>query len=158
MGHPATTLYVGPYAEWLVPVERDGLWPAPTNPRSSKGVRSEEDKSWDRLLDGGQLGWTFNEGEDMPQVEVQGRQFVRYCAVPLEARAGQPDRPLLLAGDGLGPPGGSEPQQMATDLSALDRQAEVEWFRAAFATELDEVVRLSGFAPSFRWGLVYWRS
>jgi hypothetical protein len=47
---------------------------------------------------------------------------------------------------------------MVTDLTALDRQAEVEWFRAAFAAELAEVVRLSGREPSFRWGLVYWRS
>jgi hypothetical protein len=121
-------------------------------------VLSEEEKSWDGLLDGGQLGWPFNEGHDLPEVEVRGQRFVRYCAIPLEARAGQPDRPLLLAGEDLGPPSGWEPQQMVTDLTALDRQAEVEWFRAAFAAELAEVARLSGLEPSFRWGLVYWRS
>jgi hypothetical protein len=157
MGHPVTSLYVGPYAEWLVPLERS-FGPPPTSPRSPKVVLSEEEKSWDRLLDGGLLGWPFNEGEDLPQVEVQGRRFVRICAVPLQTRAGQPDRPLFLAGGTLGPPGGWDPRQMVNDLTTLDREVEIEWFRTAFAAELAEVVRLSGLEPSICWGLIYWRS
>src|SRR5262245_62024143 len=92
MGHPVTSLYVGPYAQWLVPLERGGLWPPPAYPRSPRGVLSDEERSWERLLDRGHLSWPFNEGHDQPLVEVSGRQFVRYCAVPLGARAGQPDR------------------------------------------------------------------
>jgi hypothetical protein len=65
---------------------------------------------------------------------------------------------MLLAGTELGPPGEWDSWQLTSDLTALDRQGEIEWFRAAFATELAEAGRLSGIEPSFRWGLVYWYS
>ncbi len=144
-------LYIGPYAEWLVPLGRT-FWPTEPWPRPK--VRSEEAKSWDRLLDGGQLDWALSEGEECPQVQVQGQTFGRVCAVPKEERSGRPDRPMLLIWSSTTPPGG--PGQMMTDWTTLDRQAEVEWFRATFAAELAEVVRLSKLEPAFRWGLVYW--
>jgi hypothetical protein len=131
-----TFLYIGPYAEWVVPEEHDEEWTA------------DEDATWEKLLDAGQLVW--NIGNDWLHVERDGKRFLRYCAMPQEVRAG-PDRSMHFKWDHSG-----EPEEMATDWTKLDQQAEIQWFHQAFRAELKEAAALIGEPPAMRWGLVHW--
>jgi hypothetical protein len=48
------------------------------------------------------------------------------------------------------------PPFLAEDWSKVDRQAEVKWFRTAFAKELQQAAERIGSEPTFHWGLVHW--
>jgi hypothetical protein len=131
-------LFVGPYAEW---VAHQGL--------SFKG----DSPRWDELLDGGELEW--NIGNSGWSVVRRGDQVCELlCCMPLKPRLSCPRWPMFLEWRwGNLCPGGME---CVTDWTALDRDAEIAWFAAAFAKELRELAALVGEAPSLRWGLINW--
>jgi hypothetical protein len=44
------------------------------------------------------------------------------------------------------------------DLTDLDRQAEMDWFTAAYAKPLRVLTKQFGVPPRVRWGFVFWLS
>jgi hypothetical protein len=131
-------LFVGPYAEWLVPPE---LWDLRfISPQPGRGRRA--------------LVWNQDTNDNYNlTVVVKRERFYRYCAMPCKKRAGHPKREMLLLWYFTMR---DCPPFLAEDWSEIDRQAEVEWFRSAFAEELQQSAEQIGSEPSFRWGLVHW--
>jgi hypothetical protein len=135
-------LYVGPYAEWLVP-----------DNKRSRAFGSSEVR--DRLRD--VLAWNFGVrgklrglryGVGVGKQAKKRASLCRHCFVPKVERPGAPDRLLFAFG--------AAPVMDVLDLGAVDRAAEVAWFGEAFAEELRALAEYFGAAPTLHWGLVHW--
>lgn len=133
-------IHAGPYAEWLVPDDK----------------RSRSYNSSDLRGDlAPVLGWNFGIREEAsglrygsgPKTKKQ-KAMCRHCFVPKQERAGAPDRVMFCYGDA--------PVLDVLDLGAVDREAEVRWFREAFAPELRTLADYFASDPVLRWGLVHW--
>jgi hypothetical protein len=130
-----TSLFVGPYAEWAVPV---GKGPVPETP----------EWAWfhERMV----VDLQMNLGE-LPELERDGGRYHLYRLMPSEERPGAPGRSMYFGGKaslGFG----------ALDLTEVDRRAEVRWFAEAFCAELRQLADHVGAEPALRWGAVKWVS
>jgi hypothetical protein len=128
-------LFVGPFAEWLVPEGETRGFP----PRN---------KSGDRLF-GNKLSCNVGLGE--PETMVMGKKrYHRYCYVPYKNQRNRKGRPMSFGGQ----PAWPEIQ----DLLDIDRQAELDQFAKRFSKELKLLAQKFGAEPKLRWGLVCWAS
>jgi hypothetical protein len=132
-------LYIGPYAEWLVPTEPELF---------TEGV----DSVFPEVPYGGPLEWNPDINGTLT-VEMDGKWFHRCCCMPAEERAGRPEREMRFAWHCIE---GEVPPFVATEWGAVDRQAELAWFRTAFADELRQWAKQIGSEPTFHWGAVHW--
>jgi len=133
----SASVYVGPYAVWA---GEGGL------PRGGGEILMFDE-----------LGGYF--GEDVTAEVEYGRGDVEAVIyVPVEPRP-RPGRPRPKPRPGAPeravrydyPPGGCA----ASDLRGIDREAELEAFRKAYAAELAELTAAAGREPVYGWGLVY---
>ena len=143
--------YVGPYACFLVPRAR-------AVPRIESRAPPDEEGEEHFVLE-------CNAGPDfqnlLPTLVVNRREVAAYCYMPSQQRPGWPDRRLhfwewvtvpSVAGD-------LSAVNIAVDLAAIDQEAEVRWFAAAYAAELKALKqRFAPYTRSFRirWGVVVW--
>jgi hypothetical protein len=122
------SVYVGPFGRFVVPEGKPNAYP----PRDDKG----EFLFWDDLI--------FDKGLDWPRPPGSV-----YCFMPeIDMRPAYPDRELHFSGSFID----------GVDLTCVDRAAEVEWFAAAYASELNVLARYFGGDPSLHWGIVAWTS
>ena len=136
-------LFVGPYAEWRVPTKPPKFFSA--------------DFDMDSLQPNPQrraLVWNVDTNDNNNlTVVVERKRYYRFCCMPCKKREGQPNREMLFEFsfiENYGPP------FMAEDWCAINRRAEVKWFRKAFAEELQQFAKQIGSKPTFHWGLVHW--
>jgi hypothetical protein len=134
--HPHHYLFLGPYAEWLVP-ER----------KHRPGFR--ETPLAETLLGGWVLYLQHFLG-DIPQVKRGRTLYYRYTFMPQQERPNQPKRRMCFSPDDYWPE--------AEDLTEIDRQAEMNWFAKEFGEELRTLATHFGGPPAIRWGLVGWSS
>src|SRR5262245_40141050 len=124
---PSFCVFVGPYAECLVPEAQDpGL---PLGPGGNE---------WLPALPRCNVG-----GSRTPIVEHDGRRFVQYCFWS----GGSGDGTAFEAsadGGGYG----------AHDLSGVRPADEVAWFKREYAAELAQMDRHFRVQPVVRWGVI----
>jgi hypothetical protein len=123
--------FVGPYAEWLVPL----------------GVASPWVNDTPILEDLGGISYVACQGE-LPTVDLDGVEHVRFTFWPEEVRDGGPARDLYHGSYGW--------HAATVDVSAADRLAEVRWFAGAYKGELDRLTGHFGAAPRKHWGVLAW--
>lgn len=121
------SLYLGPYAEWLVTENEvdDRYYDLPA--RSDPWVLKD------------------NAGQ-RPGLTVEGVERSRLAVMPNEPRAGYPD--LVDVCDFHA----SE----VRDVRGVAYEAEIGWFAETYRGELAEIAAHFGRPPVFRWGLVYY--
>ena len=143
-------IFVGPYAEWLVP--QQARFPE----AGQADLESEDrDSSQPDLLEDGRLFWNISYlSADPPRVEQGGQTLYQYCCGPLEPRPGAGRSPMLFRfGERFDD--ASHLEFAVVDLLQDDRKAEVRWFREAFSDELGFLEsRVFGAPPQFGWGLI----
>jgi hypothetical protein len=120
------SLYVGPYAMWVGPWERDPS----DDPEALDAYNSM------RMSDG------------KAEIEPHGPAGQADLFVAASSRTGGPKR-LVLYTDA--PAGGFA----GLDLGAVDREAEVAAFRRAYRRELAALARVAGGQLVVRWGVIF---
>jgi hypothetical protein len=131
-------LYIGPYAEWLVPAAKHqgGEWNRST---------------LDNLVEKGGLCYRANMGE-IPTLQKGHSLFYHYTFRPRGERAGnestRPNRRMLFDGDGVA---GFDMQ----DLTEVNSQEEINWFAESFREELRSLADHFGEPAALRWGVTY---
>ncbi len=124
------SVYIGPYAEWLVPPDEPG-------PKLDTLAAGQPLKGW-----GLARAW----GRSFPlEVEIEEIVYQRHCFVADDERPGQPTRRMYLAEAGA-----------IEDLRGIDSQAEIEWFAQAFRKELQALEKYYKRPPRMGWGVVTW--
>src|SRR5579883_338825 len=127
-------LFVGPFAEWLVPEGKTEGLP----PRDNDGVRLFADK----------LLCNLSMGEP-PETITRGRKsYHRYCFMPHAKEPERHGREMYFAGQPAYP--------TTQELLAVDRQAEVDWLAKKYAKELEALAKKFGGKPRLSWGLICW--
>lgn len=129
-------LYVGPYAQWLVPVE------------ATEGPPGSELPEVDF---GHELMCNLTPARYPAMVRRGRKDYVPLCFMPPSERGqkvGVSGREMYFLLPAAWPP--------AQDLLAVDRQAEIEWFKTACAKALAALTEHYGEPPQFGWGVVCW--
>lgn len=157
-----TKLYLGPYAEWQVPlveVREDRCRKLAACPNVASGFcpacgidvkgrfvssRHPERSPECDTLTRGNLHGTGSMGSRYEEIEEDGKLIAAFRHVP-NVRRGTP-RDFDLEDQG----------ELAVDLRTLDAAAEVAWFNDAFARELAALAEAFGKGPMLRWGLLRW--
>jgi len=125
-------LFVGPYAEWLIPEGKNHGLP----PSGKDGERLFQERLMCYVEEPGQA------------FKVGPQDHYRYCYMP--DAPNDPGREVYFGGKPAWPP--------VLDLTKLDRQKEIDWFATAFAEEFKTLAQYFGGPPSLRWGIVCWLS
>ncbi len=124
-------LFVGPFAEWLVPEgNAQGLPP------------TDEDGE---PLFAGRLRCNAQPGEPPDVVKVGRKRYHHFCYVPARM---PPKRATYFEGEPALPG--------VLDVTEVDRQAKIDWFASKFEGELRALEEFYRAKPTFRWGLVCW--
>jgi hypothetical protein len=143
--------YVGPYACFLVPRGR-------AVPRIEVRAPPDEEGEEHFVLE-------CNAGPDfqnlLPTLVVNRREVEAYCYMPALLTRGPSDRELHFW-EWVKVPSVADDLSVINipvDLAAIDQEAEVQWFAAAYTAELKQLKKAFAlYTRSFqiRWGVVVW--
>jgi hypothetical protein len=131
------SVYLGPFAEWLVP--------------EAKYEKARE--KWQALIHEFQAGeggcLDFDQDSYMNEVVIGRKLFIRECWTAY----------LGLASTRSGPPPRSFHWDATDDkgvweFSGFDIEQEKRWFQEAFAQQLKQLAEAYGAEPTIKWGVV----
>jgi hypothetical protein len=139
------TVYVGPYAEWLLDRNLNGRTDELVDILGYEGERRGPD-----MLE-------VNIGHSgLPRLKRDGRELWCLCCHPyfdkymIEEYAVRPPRNFAW--------GSYDARNSVLDLSQIDRAAEVSWFESTYGRRLSWLAGLLGIPPMVRWGVVSYES
>jgi hypothetical protein len=144
-----THVYVGPYAEWLVPGSLTVTW-VDLDGRRHRGKRAEVwTKELHEIVQAGRLN--LNLTNCTPQVRSRSKvKRYQVCAYPGVTPGGARGRPVAST---------DNDSANVIDLTEVDREAEIDWFRRSFRTEVDALTTyFETPLRAIRWGYIAYYS
>jgi hypothetical protein len=128
------TIYIGPYAQWMVPVGYHKKSQSPSSRAMFEEIR-------------GQVPCLTDSSD--PPVVVQGKkQFTLECWVASFHRETRHLAPRQFSWSS------SAPDLQITTFAGFDVEGELHWFRQTFDYSLEKLANYYGMPPAIHWGVV----